>query len=109
MVDNIEEAEDWLERLEYDDWIGIDDFESVSTTKKALDSVFESFNRPPATPRQAEAIFNAGTTSRLNFPKFGISRLQYVNQGRVVTRYNIPGRRGLFNFQSALKHYQGLQ
>lgn len=109
MVDNLPEADDFLERIEEDWGFTLEDLESVGKTKSALNDIFETMNRAPATDRQAQAIFNAGTTSRINFRLFGINRLQYTNRGRIVTRYSIPGRRGLFNFKSALDHYQNNQ
>lgn len=109
MVDNLIESVDFLERMEEDYGFTMEDLESVGKTKNALNEIFETMNHAPATERQAQAIFNAGATSRLNFPAFGITPLQYTNRGRIVTRYNIPGRRGLFNFKSALDYYEGRQ
>ena len=107
MADNLEEAQEFLERLEQDFYFDELNLESYSTVKNALEDIFKASQHAPPTARQIQAVYNAGNASRVQFPQAGINRIQYSRGNTIVTRYNIPGRRGLFNFRSALAASRG--
>lgn len=104
MVDNDEEAQDFLDRLDLD----LEDFESRSTVQTALDEIFQEQYSINATEKQVDAIFNAGDLTRVEFPNFGITRIEFVSRGQTQIRYTLPFQRGLFGFQRALDLYKAL-
>ena len=99
MVDNETEAADFLERLD----INVDDLESRAVFDKRLDEIFSNTPTGFATREQHNVLFDAANTKFLEFPENGIRRIGFTRLGRSVERFTIAGRRGLFNFASALK------
>lgn len=99
MVDNEQEAADFLERLDID----VDDFETKSIFQSKLIDMFARDGRAVPTNRQIDTLFDVGETQFLDFPTAGIKRIEFMAHGRLRTRFTLPNFRGLFNFQSALK------
>lgn len=119
--------EDWLDREDWDiDWDGIED----SDVGQELEDLFGKEGRE-ATPAQIEALKDEIRERRPAQPsiakpnqeryyrhmggKFyprlasvGIKRTTYTRLGVRLTRYQIPGRAGLFSLGSARKIFGNL-
>jgi hypothetical protein len=98
MVDNEQEAADFLERLDID----VNDFETKSKFESRLIDIFARGGRAVPTDNQIDTLFDVGETQFLDFPSNNIKRVEFIAHGRLRTRFVLPNRRGLFNFQSAL-------
>lgn len=104
MVDNEEEAQDFLDRLDLD----LEDFESIDTMRDSVNDIFNDFYDIDATDSQIDALFNAGDLSRVKFPSVGIRKFQYQAFGKTITRYALPFQRGSFGFEKALNLFKNL-
>ena len=97
MVDNEQEAIDFLERLD----IKAQDVESKTKFANKLDSIFEKRGLIFATRKQIEALFPVAESKLLGFAEVGIKRIEFLRLGKPQTRFAIPHKQGLFNLASA--------
>lgn len=104
MVDNEQEAADFLDRLD----IQIDDFESKNKFTSKLIDIFARNGQATPTFKQIDTLFDIGETKYLDFPSAGIRRIEYTAFGKPQTRFTIPSFRGLFGFQKALEFLRSL-
>ncbi len=109
MADDYEVGEDILDRLDADYDFDTLDLESYSTVKNRLNEIFDLSGHKAATHNQIRSVLGAGQRSRFDFPAAGITPVEFIRGSRPVVRYTIPGRRGLFNFASALDAYNNLK
>ena len=59
--------------------------------------------------KQLDALFNAGSTSKLDFFSVGIRRLEIAFSGGAQIRYVIPNQRGLFGISKAIQFLKGVK
>ena len=99
MVDNEEEAFDFLERLD----IEVDDMASRTDFEAKLKGIFSSDGLPSPTRKQTTTLFGIAETKLIDFPRAWIKRVEFTRLGKLQTRFVLPIGRGLFGFSKALQ------
>lgn len=107
-MDNIQEAEDFLERLDRSFGFSDEDFLTSNTVQKRLDEIFFRTKGTYATRAQAEAIFEVADITKVKFPEVGITKITFMNRGIEQTRFTIPFQRGLFGLERAFELYKNI-
>ena len=85
------------------------DFDEFAFTSK--DSFLDAYNnltgeKPSA--KQLDALFSAGSTSKLDFFSKGINRIEFTVNGRQQIRFTLPNKRGLFGITKAIGFLKGV-
>lgn len=102
MVDNEEEAADFLDRLDLDDL----DFIDRETLRSAVDEIFAERYDVPVSENQLDILFGLGDLTKVQFPTQGIRSLTFTRLGKEQTRYVVGGERGLFGFTKAFEFFK---
>lgn len=101
MVDNEEEAFDFLQRLDID----VEDMASRFDFESKLRVMFQSDGMLPPTRKQTTTLFGIAERKLVNFPEANIKRVEFTIFGKIQTRFILPNQRGLFGFSKALAFF----
>ena len=99
------EAFEYFNRL--DEIFDFDEF-AFTSSDTFLDTYYE-MSGDRLSKKQLDALFNAGSTSKLDFFSAGINRIEFTINGKAQIRFNLPNQRGLFGITKAIQFLKGVK